>query len=52
MPEDIDPLQKVNVFTAKSYQMTFMTPNCQLMCHLRDYIHKDAMGEGSFKGLV
>jgi len=50
-PEDINPLQQVNVFTAQSYWTTFMTPNCQLTYHFRDYIHKDAMGAGSFKGL-
>jgi len=36
-PEDIDPRQQVNVFTVESHQTTFMTPNCQLACHLRDY---------------
>ena len=51
-PEDIDPRQPVNVFTAESHQTTFMTPNCQLACHLRDYIHKDVRGPGSFKGLI
>ena len=45
--EDIDPRQPVNVFTAESHQTTFMTPNCQLACQLRDYIHKDVRGEGS-----
>jgi len=52
MPEVIDPRQPVNVFTAEFYQTTFMTPNCQLACHLRDYIHKDVRGAGSFKGLI
>jgi len=51
-PEDIDPRQPVNVFTAESLQTTYMTPNCQLACHLRDYIHKDVRGAGSFKGLI
>jgi len=51
-PEDIDPPQWVNVFIAQSHQTTFMTPNCQLARHLRDYIHKDAMDSGSFKGLI
>jgi len=51
-PEDIDPRQLVYVFTAESHQTTFMTPNCQLACHLRDYIHKDVRGAGSFKGLI
>ena len=51
-PEDTDPRQPVNVFTAESHQTTFMTPNCQLACHLRDYIHKDVRGAGSFKGLI
>jgi len=49
-PEDIDPRQPVNVFTAESHQTTLMTPNCQLACHLRDYIHKDVRGAGSFRG--
>jgi len=51
-PEDIDPRQPVNIFTAESHQTTFMTPNCQLACHLRDYIHKDVRGAVSFKGLI
>ena len=51
-PEDIDPRQPVNVFTAESHQTTFMTPNCQLACHLRDYIYKDVRDAGSFKGLI
>jgi len=44
-PEDIDPRQPVNVFTAESHQTTFMTPNCQLAW---DYVR----GAGSFKGLI
>ena len=53
MPKDINPpLQWVNVFTAQSHQTTFVTLNCQLMCHLRDYIYKDSMGVGSFNGLI
>jgi len=52
MPEDIDPWQPVNVFTAESHQTTFMIPNCQLACHLKDYIHTDVRGAGSFKGLI
>jgi len=47
-PEDIEPRQPVNVFTAEFHQTTFMTPNCQF----RDYIHKDVRGAGSFKGLI
>ena len=51
-PDDIDPRQPVNVFTAESHQTTFLTPNCQLPCHLRDYIHKDVRGADSIKGLI